>query len=167
MSLSNKQQSLRDLFPTPLLMKKLIHIEGEALVALNSIINTTSYPGRTEARKVFRASQCIAESVKEYQKDILEVETPFLEEFEEKEGGRKMKRVNPEKVEEYSEAMKIGREKKYEVFFDVETFGLVNGMVDGVFDRKEISEQGGLVGVDQARNLDQISIAFESARDVE
>lgn len=148
-------------------MKKRISIEGEAMAALNTIVGSASFTNRTEARKVHAVAQWLLQPMKEYTAAIEGIQDEHAEEVTEGEAPNQKKKmiVPDEKVKEYTAAIEAAKTKKYNVVFDIESFAFCNGLVDRVFERPEITKQNGLAGTDQARNIEQISAAFEGAVD--
>ena len=155
-------------------MKKQISIEGEGLAALNTIVSSESFTSRADARKVHAVSQWLLAPMKLYTTKVEAIQDEYGEEVPDAipegapEGYKpKIKMVVPDaKVEAYKKAIEDAKNEKYVVQFDRESFSFCNGIVDRVFERPEIKKQNGLAGVDQAKNIEQISVAFEQAVDV-
>lgn len=148
-------------------MKMQISIEGEALAALNTIVASASFGSRAEARKINTVAQQLRGPKEAYTKDMEAVQDEYGVESVDEKTGKKNKIVPDEKVPAFQKAVEEARLKKYDVEFDKESFSYALTLVDGVFARKEIVDQNGLAGVDQARNMEQISVAFEKAQKVD
>lgn len=149
-------------------MKKQISVEGEGLAALNNIVGSASFNSRTDARKIHTLAQCLVKPMAGYRAAMEAIQDKFGEEVVEGEGDKaKKKMVVPDsKVKDYTSAIDEERSKKYDVQFDKESFSFCIVILDQLFDREEIKKQNGLSGIDQARNLNQISVAFDLAVDV-
>lgn len=150
-------------------MKMEISIEGEALAALQMIVTSASFTSRAEARKIHALGLWFEEPMKKYRQVLMDVQDKFSEEVIEGEGeNTKSRKIVPEaKVPEYQKAVEDARKEKYSIAFDREGFSFLETVVDGLFEREEIKKQNGLSGMDQARNLEQISVAFENVRKVD
>ena len=149
-------------------MKMQISLEGEALAALQQIVASCSFTSRADARKVHALGLWFTEPLKTYRKSMVDIQDTFSIEKVEGEGEntRTSKVVPNDKVDEYQKAVEAARIAKFDIAFDRESFAFLQTVVDGLFEREEIKKQNGLAGLDQARNLEQISVAFENVQKV-
>lgn len=149
-------------------MKTSILLEGEALAALQQIVASASFTSRSDARKIHALGLWFETPIKAYRQKMKDIQDEYSVDKQEGEGenARTAKIVPDEKVEAYHKAVSDARLEKFPMEFDRESFAFLQTVVDGLFDREEIKKQNGLAGLDQARNLEQISVAFENAQKV-
>lgn len=144
-------------------MKKQIVIEGEALASLKNILDQTKYANTAEARKQHTCHMCMEKSVSEFVKAMHEVENAFLKPLP---NDSNKLAVERDQRDNYDAARIKVMEHKYTVLFDFESFALIKRYFDNLFERPEIKDKGGMEGLDQARNINQILTAFENVKDV-
>lgn len=149
-------------------MKKAITIENEGLHYLHQILSTSPVRSTAESRKQSVAFAAIRPHLEQYRTEMKDADEKFRvyekvkgENGVEKEGYR----IPREKKADHEKAIRDVDLKKIEVEFEVESFTLLKSAFDGFFERKEVKEQG-IAGEDQVRFLDQISQAFEKAKQI-
>lgn len=149
-------------------MKVQIQLEGEGLAALNNVVGSASFNSRVDARKIHTLANWLVEPMAKYKKALEAIQDEYGEEVIEDVGVKaKKKMVVPEdKIKAYQAAVEAARLVKYQVQFDKESFALAGRIMDELFERKEIKEQNGLSGIDQARNINQICVAFDESVEV-
>lgn len=148
-------------------MKKQITIEGEGLFALHSMVSSASFNSRAEGRKINTLANWLKDPLQEYKDAVKAVFDKYAVETTDEKTGKTVKDVPQDKVIEHNKEMEAVRLHPYTVVFDKESFSFAETIVDGLFTRKEIQDQSGLVGLESARNMEQISVAFEKAVDVD